>query len=180
MAHTPPISLATPRLILRAAHLEDAPSLFTEYTGRAEAAYYLQRGVHASQARTEAVIAAWGHDNWMTGNRFVWSILRRPDERPIGLFLMFVDGNSAEIHYGLGPAFWRQGLATEAGLAVMDWVTRQSSLSDVSTSCASAHAASLRVLEKIGLCRTRLLPGAVLLPLPGISADAWLYRWTRC
>ena len=35
-----------------------------------------------------------------TPHRFVWSILRRPDENPIGLFLMFIEGSCVEIHYG--------------------------------------------------------------------------------
>ncbi|NTG48156.1 GNAT family N-acetyltransferase [Agrobacterium rhizogenes] len=165
--------------MLRAARREDAASLFEEYTGRNEASHYLQRRAHPSQARTEAVIDACGEGNWLTGTRFVWSILRRSDEKPIGLFLMFIDGSSAEIHYGLGPAFWSQGLATEAGIAVMDWVTRQSSLLEVSTSCAAEHVASLRVLEKIGLRRMQLLPGELLLGETGIRVDAWLYSWTR-
>ncbi|MQB40694.1 GNAT family N-acetyltransferase [Rhizobium sp. ICMP 5592] len=179
MAHTPPASLVTSRLILRAAHREHAASLFKEYTGRNDTARYLQRAAHSSQAQTEAVIDAWGENNWAAGNRFVWSILHRADEKAIGLFLMFIDGNDAEIHYGLGPAFWGQGLATEAGIAVMDWVTQRSSLSEVSTRCAAEHAASLRVLEKIGLHRMLLLPDELLLTSTGIRTDAWLYSWKR-
>ena len=171
--------LETSRLILRAARRTHAASLFKEYTGRDDASRFLQRGAHPSQTRTEAVIDAWGESNWQVGNRFVWSILHRPDEQPIGLFLMFVDGSCAEIHYGLGPASWGQGLATEAGISVMDWVMKQSSLSEVSTSCATAHTASLRVLEKIGLRRIELLPGGLLQTSPGIRMDAWLYSWKR-
>ncbi|MFT4184743.1 MAG: GNAT family N-acetyltransferase [Rhizobium sp.] len=164
---------------MRAARREDGESLFIEYTGREDTTHYLQRGVHPSQTRTEAVIDAWGESNWQMGNRFIWSVLRRSDEKPIGLFLMFVDGSHAEIHYGLGPAYWGQGLATEAGIAVMDWVVHQSSLSEVSTSCATEHDASLRVLEKIGLRRIRLLPDELLITSRGIRTDAWLYSWTR-
>ncbi|MBB3611221.1 GNAT family N-acetyltransferase [Rhizobium sp. BK602] len=164
---------------MRAGRREDAQSLFTEYTGRSDAARYLQRGAHSSQARTEAVIETWGEANWLRGDRFVWSILRRSDEKAIGLFLMFIDGNSAEIHYGLGPAFWGQGLATEAGVAVMDWVMHLSGLTEISTCCATDHIASLRVLEKIGLRRVRLLPDELLLTSIGIRTDAWLYRWKR-
>jgi [ribosomal protein S5]-alanine N-acetyltransferase len=153
--------------------------LFSEYTGRLDASRYLQRGAHPSQARTEAVIAAWGESNWRQSDRFAWTILRLEDEKPIGLFLLFLDGDSAEIHYGLGPSFWGQGLLTEAGLAVMDWVMQHSSLTEVSTCCAADHMASLRVLEKIGLSRIRLLRDELLLASTGARVDAWQYSWKR-
>ncbi|WP_081925269.1 GNAT family N-acetyltransferase [Bosea sp. UNC402CLCol] len=179
MAEKPPVTFETSKLILTAARRTHAASLFKEYTGREDAARYLQRSAHPSQIRTETVIDAWGQANWHTSNRFVWSILRRPEEKPIGLFLMFIEGSSAEIHYGIGPDYWGQGLATEAGLAVMNWVTERSEISEVSTSCATEHAASLRVLEKIGLQRTRLLSGELPLGSAGTTVDAWLYSWKR-
>lgn len=179
MADPPPLMLGTPRLLLRAAHRGHAAALFAEYTGRLDAARYLQRGPHLSQIQTETVIDAWGETNWLKNDRFVWSILLRPEERPIGLFLMFIDGSRAEIHYGLGPSYWGQGLATEAGAALMSWVTGQSGLEEVSTSCAAEHVASARVLEKIGLHRTRLLRGELLLSSTGTKVDAWLHSWKR-
>lgn len=176
---TPPILLSTSRLILTAARAEHAASLFTEYTGSEEASRFLPRGAHATQARTEAVIDAWGERNWATGDRFVWSIISRTEQRPIGLFLMFKVIDGAEIHYGLGPAFWGRGLATEAGLAIMDWVARRSELSGVHTICAAAHDASCRVLEKIGLRRDQLVPSALVFTSTGARMDGWSYRWDR-
>jgi [ribosomal protein S5]-alanine N-acetyltransferase len=176
---TPPSVLTTSRLILRAARREDAACLFENYTGRSDASHYLQRSAHASQKKTEAVIDAWGADKWATSERFVWSVLLRSEQMPVGLFLMFLDGNNAEIHYGIGPSFWGQGLASEAGGAIMEWVVQRSSLSEVSTCCAVDHIASLRVLEKIGLSRIELLPNELLLGSAGSRVDAWLYRWER-
>lgn len=115
----------------------------------------------------------------MTGSRFAWSILQRTDKVAIGLFLMLIDGRKAEIHFGLGPAFWRRGLASEAGTAVMEWVKLHSSLAEVATRCAADHVASLRVLEKIGLHRVRLLPGELMSPETGMKMDAWLCGWNR-
>lgn len=179
MANTPPLLFETPRLLLRAALHGHAAALFEKYTGRLEAARYLQRVIHPSQIRTETVLDAWGEANWLRTDRFVWSIFYRPEERPIGLFLMFIEGTSAEIHYGLGPAYLGQGLATEAGVAVINWIEGQSGLKEVATSCAAEHAASLRVLEKIGLHQMRLLPGDLLLASTGAKVDAWLYSWKR-
>lgn len=118
----PPRSFETPRLILRAARAKDAHALFEEYAGRDDAALYLQRLPHRSPAQTLEVIAAWGEASWQEANRFAWTLLRRSNERPIGLFLMFIENNVAEIHYGIGSAYWGRGLATEAGIAIMDWM----------------------------------------------------------
>jgi ribosomal-protein-alanine N-acetyltransferase len=158
---TPPVELTTSRLHLRAARSEHAASVFTEYTGNNMAARFLPRGAHPAQSSTEAVIHAWG------------------DQRPMGLFLMFVDGDRAEIHYGIGPAYWGRGLATEAGLAIMHWVKQQSPLSEVHTICAAAHETSCRVLEKIGLVRGQFLPDALLLKATEERIDGWSYRWRR-
>lgn len=106
---TPPVELTTSRLHLRAARSEHAASVFTEYTGNSMAARFLPRGAHPAQSSTEAVIHAWGESNWADGDRFIWSIIDRSDQRPMGLFLMFVDGDGAEIHYGIGPAYWGRG-----------------------------------------------------------------------
>lgn len=176
---TPPVELTTSRLHLRAARSEHAASVFTEYTGNNMAARFLPRGAHPAQSSTEAVIHAWGESNWADGDRFIWSIIDRSDQRPMGLFLMFVDGDGAEIHYGIGPAYWGRGLATEAGLAIMHWVKQQSPLSEVHTICAAAHETSCRVLEKIGLVRGQFLPDALLLKATGERIDGWSYRWRR-
>jgi ribosomal-protein-alanine N-acetyltransferase len=175
----PPILLETPRLVLRAARADHADTVFAVYTGREDASQFLQRTAHQSVEQTAAVLTNWGEANWPTTTRYVWSILSRPDEQPIGLFLLFVDGCTAEIHYGLGPEHWGQGLATEAGAAVMNWIRDQSLLDTISTTCAAGHAASLRVLDKIGLSRIELLPETLFLSAKSARVDAWLYRWMR-
>jgi RimJ/RimL family protein N-acetyltransferase len=174
----PLLLFETPRLRLVAARPEHAVSVFEEYTGRDDASRYLQRRSHASPDRTLAVIEAWGEKSWRENNRFVWTICRT-DGQAIGLFLMFVESDVAEIHYGIGPSWWGQGFVTEAGNAVMDWVVGASDLSEVTTCCAAEHAASLRVLEKIGLQRIERLPAYLYLSATDQKVDAWVYRWKR-
>lgn len=174
----PPLLFETPRLRLIAARPEHAASVFEEYTGRDDASRYLQRRPHASPDRTQAVIEAWGEKCWQDNSRFIWTICRT-DGQAIGLFLMFVENDAAEIHYGIGPSWWGQGFVTEAGKAVMDWVVAASDLSEVKTCCAAEHAASLRVLDKIGLQRIQLLPAYLYLSDADQKVDAWVYRWKR-
>jgi RimJ/RimL family protein N-acetyltransferase len=152
--------------------------VFTEYTGSKDASRFLQRQPHASSEQTLALLEKWGEKNWHHSNRFIWTICRT-DGQAIGLFLMFIDNDSAEIHFGIGPSWWGNGLVTEAGKAVMDWVEKSSPLSAVTTCCAADHAASLKVLEKIGLQHTRHLPAYLRLAAGDQKVDAWVCRWKR-
>lgn len=174
----PPLLFETPRLRLVAARPEHAASLFEEYTGRDDASRYLQRRPHASVDHTLAIIEEWGEKHWRETGRFVWAICGN-DGRAIGLFLMFIEGDVAEIHYGIGPSWWGQGLVTEAGKAVMDWVVGVSELAEVTTCCAVEHVAGLRVLDKIRLQRVQLLLAHLYLSATDQKVDAWVYRWKR-
>ncbi|WP_429930091.1 GNAT family N-acetyltransferase [Agrobacterium vitis] len=178
MSATPPTSILTSRLALRAARPEHADAVFEAYTGSVEASRYLQRTAHASVERTRAIMEAWGELNWLKASRFVWTIFNK-DETAIGLFLLFLENNTAEIHYGIGQSDWGKGLTTEAGIAVMDWVVNTSSLTEVTTCCAAEHQTSLRVLEKIGLERAEFLPASLFLSATNAREDAWLYQWKR-
>jgi [ribosomal protein S5]-alanine N-acetyltransferase len=180
MVKSPPPRMLTARLLLRAARVEDAAMVFEQYTGDIQAARFLPRGPHPSQTTTEAVIRAWGETNWKDSSRFIWTIVDRLTDRPIGLFLLFIRGDvGAEIHYGLAPAVWGRGLATEAGLAVMQWVYEQSHFCEVRTMCAADHQASCRVLEKIGLVRDQFIEGALPMRATGERIDGWSYIWRR-
>ncbi|UXS45921.1 GNAT family N-acetyltransferase [Agrobacterium tumefaciens] len=180
MMNSPPIRIPTPRLVLRAARAEDAKILFDEYTGNVQASEFLPRGLHTSQSTTEKLISAWGETTWGKTSRFVWTIIDRRTNRPIGIFLMFIpDDETAEIHYGLGPAFWGHGFAAEAGSAVMQWVREQSTLSEVRTVCAADHNASCRVLEKMGLVRGQLIEQALSMKASGRKIDGWSFIWKR-
>ncbi|OLP48182.1 GNAT family N-acetyltransferase [Allorhizobium taibaishanense] len=114
----------------------------------------------------------------MAPSRFVWTIFDK-EETAIGLFLLFIERDVAEIHFGVGPSHWGQGLVTEAGSAVMDWIVTKSNIAEVRTSCAAEHQASLQVLEKIGLERAAFHPASLFLSATQAQADAWLYRWKR-
>ncbi|WP_180572711.1 GNAT family N-acetyltransferase [Agrobacterium vitis] len=178
MSATPPTSILTSRLALRAARPEHADAVFERYTSNLEASRYLQRTAHASVARTRATMEAWGEMNWLKTSRFFWTIFSN-DKTAIGLFLLFLENNTAEIHYGIGPSYWGQGLVAEAGIAVMDWVVNTSSFTEVTSCCAAEHQASLRVLEKIGLQRAQFRPASLFLSATQTREDAWLYRWKR-
>jgi RimJ/RimL family protein N-acetyltransferase len=57
----------------------------------------------------------------------------------------------AEIGYGVDEAVRRQGLATEATRACVEWALRQPAVLSVSATAHPFNRASIRVLEKIGM-----------------------------
>jgi [ribosomal protein S5]-alanine N-acetyltransferase len=63
------------------------------------------------------------------------------------------DDGIAEIGYGVLPAFQRQGLATEAGEALIRWAFEHGARAVVAQ-CDANNVASVRVLEKLGMRST--------------------------
>ena len=182
----PPYTLTTERLHMKSCTLSDAEDLFENYFSDTETMQFLQRTAHADIARTKQFIAEYGaihatEHSWTSENgRFAWSIFIKNNPSPVGIFLMFIAANTAEIHFGLAKKFWGQRYMTEAGLGVMEWVKTQSILQSITTACPIEHHASQKVLSKIGLKQTRLLKNYLALPYKGTDkSDAWLYVWNR-
>ncbi len=82
-----------------------------------------------------------------------WVVEPRGEARAIGFCgLRFVAGTpEIEILYGLAPDRWGQGLATEAARAVLRFGFEQCGLARVTGNADAPNAASVRVLEKLGM-----------------------------
>ena len=59
----------------------------------------------------------------------------------------------AELSGALDPAFWGQGLATEAGEALLRWTFHDLGLHRVWATCNPENVGSWRVMEKLGMRR---------------------------
>ena len=57
----------------------------------------------------------------------------------------------ADIGYELAPEYWGRGYATEAALAIINFGFRELKLHRISSWCIADNAASVRVLERVGL-----------------------------
>ena len=63
---------------------------------------------------------------------------------------------SVEIHFGLVPAYRRQGCGSEAVQALVRWVFTQPRAQLITAVCDYDNAASIRVLTKLGMRRVRI------------------------
>ncbi len=86
----------------------------------------------------------------------------------------------AELLYGLAPAVWHRGLATEAARAMLRLGFEEHGLSRVVAVCDRPNAASIRVMERLGM----RFEETVALPLGegvryAITAAEWRGRLSR-
>jgi ribosomal-protein-alanine N-acetyltransferase len=179
MTKFPPYEFVTPRLRLRAGEATDAEPLFENYTSSEEASVYLQRKPHASVTDTQSMLEAWGRKSWNTDGRFAWVISEEKNSEAIGLVLLIMKGNNAEIHFGIATRLWGRGFVTEAVQAVMGWIAASSNINEVTTVCDYEHTASAKVLSKSGFTRQALIPNHLFLPSFGTKRNCWQFLWKR-
>jgi ribosomal-protein-alanine N-acetyltransferase len=98
---------------------------------------------------------------------------------PIGFtgYRPFREPPVLELLYGLYPAFWRQGLATEMARAMLTLAFDGHGLEAVETAVDGPNVASIRVLERLGFSEFDRSPGAFGVTLhfrlarPGAASD---------
>ena len=144
----------TTRLEFRPFDLENLPDLAALLRDSAVMRFTIQGARTVEQSR-EVLL---GFQRAQAEHGFSkWAVWRRADGAFVGycgLDLYPIEGRpEVELGYRLMPAFWGQGLATEAGRAVVEWAFGERGLPYVLAFLDPANVASVRVLEKIGLTR---------------------------
>jgi len=76
-----------------------------------------------------------------------------PDESIIGScgLLTIADPEQVEVLYALLPEYWGRGLATEAARAALRFGFEEVGLTEIYTGSDQPNAASLRVIERLGM-----------------------------
>jgi ribosomal-protein-alanine N-acetyltransferase len=112
--------------------------------------------------------AAKQSDPWQFG----FAIIHKMDNVLIGIcgFPAPPDSNgTAEIAYGIAPAYQRRGYATEAARALIDFATNDSRVITIRAHTLAEENASTRVLEKCGLKKI----GDTIDPENGLAVWRW-------
>jgi RimJ/RimL family protein N-acetyltransferase len=174
-----PHDLVTARLRLRRPRLSDAEAVFAYASDRDVARFTdwpLATDVRDTISATERALA-----DWESGSHFGWRVTIVPDDTPIGAVGCSVEDARAEFGFVIARQHWGHGYATEAGGAVLDWLKSLDGIRRIEATCDFENAASVRVLEKLGLSRQARLPQYAVRPnMPGAPRrDAFLYSWVR-
>jgi RimJ/RimL family protein N-acetyltransferase len=147
--------LATERLVLRK---------FTEEDWRAVMAYqqnplylrfseWTERTVDQVRRFVEAFVA---QQREIPRTRFQWALTLKDTGRLIGtcgIRRESIQASEAEIGFELDPACWGHGYATEAARALVQFGFSELHLHRIWAWCIADNAASIRVLEKLGMRR---------------------------
>jgi ribosomal-protein-alanine N-acetyltransferase len=86
-----------------------------------------------------------------------WTVSLRERDELIGFCGLrhFTDdfgaGPDVEILYGVAPAYWKQGIASEAAQAVLQFGFEQAGLETIQAGADPPNVASIRVMEKLGM-----------------------------
>lgn len=151
--------LETQRLQLRTWRDEDLDDLVWLHS-QVDASRYLSRdGKPWSREQAAGRMAGWTEEYRQHGlTKF--KLLRRDDGRFIGRagFSLFADTGQFELGYAIAPDFWGQGYATEIAQALADYFLDRKLRDHFIAFAHVDNAASLKVLEKIGMRYQRTGP----------------------
>ena len=102
---------------------------------------WVEEEIAASTARFEA------------GSAGLFCLYLKDDRTLIGFcgFRPFFEPPELQLLYGLLPAYWSKGLATEAARAMIEFGFQRLGFDRILASADAPNAASLRVLEKAGM-----------------------------
>lgn len=88
--------------------------------------------------------------------RGLWATVYKPDDRYIGYCGVYGDkADEAVLAYYIARPYWGRGLATEAGEAFVRFAFDELNVQRLVTAVQVGHAASMRVLEKLGFAWVR-------------------------
>jgi RimJ/RimL family protein N-acetyltransferase len=150
------MKLETQRLILREFQLKDVPEL-APILADPQVIQFSPTGV-LSVAQTQAKI-----ENFITAYQKFgfgkWAIILKESNTLIGycgIAIEHIDYKTEpEIGYRLDSKFWGQGIATEAAAATLQYGFQQFQVPYILGIVERANAASVRVLEKLGMQHKR-------------------------
>ncbi len=102
---------------------------------------WVEEEIDASIARFEA------------GSAGLFCVFSKDDGTLMGFcgFRPFFDPPELQLLYGLLPAYWSRGFATEAARAMIEFGFKELAFDRITASADEPNAASIKVLDKVGM-----------------------------
>ena len=152
------LELETERLELRRLTLHDAPFILELVAHPTFVANIGDRGVRdlttARHYLEQGPLASYAEHGFG-----LWHVARKSDGASIGMCGLLKREHlpHADIGYALLPAYWSQGFAREAAVAVLAHARQRYGLARILAVVSPGNEASIRVLEKSGMRFSRML-----------------------
>jgi RimJ/RimL family protein N-acetyltransferase len=156
MVYAPVFPIDTERLRLRPFARGDVDAVF-DYRRRDDVARYLSDGSMTHESVVEVLDRRIGQDALrVEGDKIALAVELRHTHAVIGeasLILRSEPWRQGEIGYILHPDHHGHGYATEAGRMLLEMGFAGAGLHRIYARCATANAASWRVMERLGMRR---------------------------
>ncbi|MFZ6010635.1 MAG: GNAT family N-acetyltransferase [Bacteroidota bacterium] len=145
------MTLETQRLILRPTTADDSDRLFEMFTD-AHIRKYLFDDVILSRDQVEEFLNI-SIKSFQAHSYGLWMIIQRDSNIVVGFAGLwnFFEETQPQLLYALMPAYTRQGFASEASQAVIDYSFRKLGFDYLVASCDTPNISSHRVAEHIGM-----------------------------
>jgi [ribosomal protein S5]-alanine N-acetyltransferase len=150
--------LTTQRLVLRPVTIRDHAALLAHWAAP-DVRRFLFDGVMPSPAEVSGAIedstrdfAAAGYGLWLIQEKDRTDLVGTAGLRPL-------EDLGLEVFYSLAPGSWGKGYATEAARAVVEHALGPLGLPEVLAEVDEGNAASLAVIERLGMTRFDVVPG---------------------
>lgn len=155
-----PANLTTARLRLRPVSADDLDELHVLWADP-EVRRYLMDGRTVDRGWSAGTVRRCVEEFEAAGLG-MWLVSRRRLGDIVGFCGLRDDAPNDEVGliYGIAPAFWGQGLASEAARALLGYGFGELDLPRIVAGADAPNAASLRVLDKLGMRYERSRPGA--------------------
>jgi [ribosomal protein S5]-alanine N-acetyltransferase len=144
----------TVRLILRDVEQTDFCDIH-EYASDIETTYFLGWGPNHEEA-TRSFMNAWFERDIKTPRRdYHFAVCRKDDGVFVGVVWINIEENmqTSSLGWVIKKKFWRNGYASEAAAALLEYCFCELKLHRVFAKCVTENTASYKVMEKIGMQR---------------------------
>jgi len=158
-----PERIATERLHLQRLRYEDAEEIFYAYASKPEATRYVSWPTHLNIGDTRSFLR-YALAAWDSGIDYGFSIRVKSDNRLIGSFGVINEDGKIQFGYIFTPTQWNKGYATEACMAILDWLKPQTGVVRIGTYVDAENVASVKVLLKSGLVQEARLSNWMRFP----------------
>jgi RimJ/RimL family protein N-acetyltransferase len=163
--------LSTARLSLRRPTEADIDAIFAIHSDPATCLHNPSDAL-ARPEEAEELYQRW-NNQWQSCGYGYWVVRRHNSARQLGFCgvkPMDLNGmNVLNLFYRFAASAWGQGFASEAAIAVTDWVSRHVTDLPLIARVRPANAASQRVAVRASLMRAEHLDG------PGYDGFDWIY-----
>jgi ribosomal-protein-alanine N-acetyltransferase len=152
--------LTTERLVLRPVTLRDRAVLLAHWTAPDVRLFLFDGAIMSAEEVTEAIedsardFAGSGYGVWLIQEQGQAELVGTAGLRPL-------EDIGLEIFYSLAPGSWGKGYATEAARAVVEHALGPLGLPEVLAEVDEGNAASIRVVERLGMTPFEVVPGVL-------------------